>query len=117
MTSRRGALFFQLHRALLGERQHILRQRQHLASIFWRRGLADQVILVIQPGLFKADIGGLDFRRRRIVLQLDQLAVESHDGRIEHLFATLDLHPLANLEIGFGHALRQHALTTGLVDG
>jgi hypothetical protein len=88
----------------------------HLAAVIRRRRLADQHIRRTAR-FFQADVGIFDIGCRRVVFQFDQLAIEGGNRGVEYLLAALDIDTLTNLKIGLGHALRQHALATSLVDG
>lgn len=57
------------------------------------------------------------FPGRRKGLEFDLLPVEQGHGLVQHTTGRLGLYAQAQAEPGLGHALRQHALATGLVDG
>jgi 4-hydroxybenzoate polyprenyltransferase len=114
-----GASVFagQLHRALVGQRQHGFRLRQHAFGAGQRGRLADQPVLVVQPGAFQLAVGVANRRRRGKALEFDQLAIEQCHRLRQSLVGLRRQRLQRQRQIGLGRALRQHALAAGLVDG
>jgi len=106
----------QLLGAGVRQAQHRLAQFEHLARAVGTGHAADQHVLVGQPVLFELQVGVADLRGRREVLEFDELAVEQGDGAVERALRAFEIDVQADLQIGLGHALREHALAAGLVD-